>query len=113
MARSAMIYRMDTSKCPGSAMTYMMDTQGQGWRSKDNIAPKLGTLNILFAKTTFASIFTNKLIKHLGATQVLHNAVGGGSVKFPGKKSYEGVRFNVISVMRGLVGVKFPGKSIT
>ena len=35
---------------------------------------------------------------------------GGGGVSFPGKKRYEGVRFNVISVTRGWVGVKFPGK---
>ena len=31
-------------------------------------------------------------------------------VSFPGKMRYEGVRFNVISVMRGWVEVKFPGK---
>ena len=33
-------------------------------------------------------------------------------VSFPGKKCYdnEGVRFNVISVTRGWVGVKFPGE---
>ena len=59
---------------------------------------------------------------------MLCNAVGGGvlafpeksvtkvygsrgwGVSFPGKKRYEGVRFNVISVTRGWVGVKFPGK---
>ena len=29
---------------------------------------------------------------------------------FPEKKRYEGVRFNVISVKRGWVGVQFPGK---
>ena len=34
----------------------------------------------------------------------------GGGVKFSGKKHYEGVRFNVIRVMRGWVGVQFPGK---
>ena len=40
---------------------------------------------------------------------------GGGfrSVRFPGKKRYEGVRFNVISVTREWVGVQFPGKSVT
>ena len=32
------------------------------------------------------------------------------AVRFPGKKRYEGVRFNVISVTRGWTGVKFPGK---
>ena len=32
---------------------------------------------------------------------MLHNAKGGGGVKFSGKKRYEGVRFNVISVTRG------------
>ena len=47
----------------------------------------------------------------LGAIQVLRNAVGGGGgVGIPGKKRYEGVQFNVISVTRGWVGVKFPGK---
>ena len=35
---------------------------------------------------------------------MLRNAVGGGGVRFPGKKRY------VISVTRGWVGVKFPGK---
>ena len=35
---------------------------------------------------------------------------GGGGVSFPGKKHYEGVRFNIISITRGWVGVKFPGK---
>ena len=29
---------------------------------------------------------------------------------FPGKKRYEGVRFNIISVTRRWVGVQFPGK---
>ena len=33
-----------------------------------------------------------------------------GRVKFSGKKRYEGVRFNVISVTRGWVGVQLPGK---
>ena len=35
---------------------------------------------------------------------------GGGGVSFPGKKHYEDVRFNVISLTREWVGVKFPGK---
>ena len=35
---------------------------------------------------------------------------GGGGVSFSGKKHYEGVMFNVISVMRGWVGVQFPEK---
>ena len=48
---------------------------------------------------------------HLGAIQVLRNAMGGGGVSFPRKKCYEGVRFNGISVIRGWVGVKFPGKN--
>ena len=44
---------------------------------------------------------------------MFRNAVGGvrGS-DFPEKKRYEDVRFNVISVMRG-VDVKFPEKGIT
>ena len=44
----------------------------------------------------------------LAAIQVLHNV--GGGVSFPGKKRYEGVRFNAISITRGWVEVKFPGK---
>ena len=37
--------------------------------------------------------------------------MGWGVSAFPGVKNvtYEGVRFNVISVTRGWVGVKFPG----
>ena len=42
---------------------------------------------------------------------MLRNADGGGGVvKLSGKKRYEGVRFNVISVTRGWVGVQLPGK---
>ena len=41
---------------------------------------------------------------------MLRNAVGGGGVSFPRKKRYEGVRYNVICVTRGWVGVKFPVK---
>ena len=40
---------------------------------------------------------------------MLCNAVGGG-FQILREKRYEGVRFNVISVTRGWVGVKFPGK---
>ena len=41
---------------------------------------------------------------------MLRNALGGGGVRFPGKKRYVGIRFNVITVTRGWVGVKFSGK---
>ena len=41
---------------------------------------------------------------------MLRNADGGGGVKFSGKKHYNGVRFNVISVTRGWVGVQLPDK---
>ena len=42
---------------------------------------------------------------------MLRNADGGG-LTFSGKKRYEGVRFNVISVTGGgwVVAVQFPGK---
>ena len=33
-----------------------------------------------------------------------------GGLRFSGKKRYDGVRFNVISVTRGWVGVQFPEK---
>ena len=43
---------------------------------------------------------------------VMQWGVAGVSA-FPGKKHYEGVRFNVVSVTRGWVGVKFPGNCVT
>ena len=48
----------------------------------------------------------------IGTIQVLCNAVGGGGAcQLSQKKIYEGVWFNVnISITRGWVGVKFPGK---
>ena len=44
---------------------------------------------------------------------MLRNADEGGGVTFSRKKRYEGVRFNIISVMRGWVGIQFPEKSVT
>ena len=41
---------------------------------------------------------------------MLHNADGGGGVKFSEKKPYEGVRFNVT---RRWVGSNFQKKSVT
>ena len=41
---------------------------------------------------------------------MLRNADGGGGVQFSSKRRYEGVRFNVVSVTRGWLGVTFPGK---
>ena len=52
----------------------------------------------------------NVTIQDIGAIQVLRNGDGGGGVRFSGKKRYEGVRFNVICVTRGWVGVQFPAK---
>ena len=45
----------------------------------------------------------------LGAIQVM----GVGGVRFSGKKRYEGVMFNVISVSRGWVGSNFQENSVT
>ena len=39
---------------------------------------------------------------------MLHNADGVGGVTFSGKIRYEHVRFNLIIVTRGWVGVQFP-----
>ena len=45
---------------------------------------------------------------------MLRNAEGGGGCQILREKNrYEGVRFNVISVTRGWVGVQFPQKSVT
>ena len=51
------------------------------------------------------------MARALGAIQVLRNAVGGGRVSgFLEKTRYEDVRFNIISVTRGWVGVEFSEK---
>ena len=46
---------------------------------------------------------------------MLRNADGGGGgvSNFPGKNVTQVVRFNVISVTRGWVGVQFPEKNVT
>ena len=41
---------------------------------------------------------------------MLSNADGVGGVTFSGEKRYKVLRFNVISITRGWVGVQFPGK---
>ena len=73
----------------------------------------------LFQSQVFVQIFrflrtevvNNKcqLTTHKEAIRVLHNAVGVWVSAFPGKKVLEGVRFDVISIMRG----NFQGKSVT
>ena len=51
--------------------------------------------------------------KLLEAIQMLRNAVGGGRVSdIPEKKRCEDVRFNVISVTKGWVGVKSLEKAL-
>ena len=65
------------------------------------------TLNV--NKKNFLERYQHRLHFQSGAIQVLRNADGGG-VKSYGRNRYEGVRFNVISVTRGWVGVQFPGK---
>ena len=44
---------------------------------------------------------------------VTQMGVGGGCVKFSGKKRNEGVRLNVISITRGGWGSNFQEKSVT
>ena len=64
--------------------------------------------NIMYQTYSFRSI------RPVEAIQVLRKAVegrGGGNVSnFLEKTHYEDVRFNIISVTRGWVRVKFPGK---
>ena len=71
-------------------------------------------LNILHLGRCFYTRITSMVLYiskvPIGAIQVLRNADGGGVSNVQGKKRYEGVRFNVISVTRGWVGVQFPGK---
>ena len=45
----------------------------------------------------------------IGSFKCYVTQMGVGGVTFSGKKRYEGVRFNVISITRGWVGVQFPG----
>ena len=49
-----------------------------------------------------------------GAFQALRNAVGEGvGCQISHKKRYEGVMFNVISITRVWVGVKYPGNCLS
>ena len=70
-------------------------------------------MNVLILKYAL-SFYRDSLYLMLRGIQVLRNAVGGGvGARFPPKKHYEDVRFNVINVTRGWVGVKFRGKNVT
>ena len=51
-------------------------------------------------------------VRSYGAIQVLRNAVRVGGDNFPGKKRYEGVRFNIIGVTRGVGGGQISGKKV-
>ena len=58
----------------------------------------------------FISTFGFNLhVLSVGAIQVLRNAIWGGG-QLSRKKALQRCRFNVISVTRGWVGVKFTGK---
>ena len=52
----------------------------------------------------------NKATMAFGPFKCYVTHTGVGMSHFPGRKRYEGVRFNVISVTRGWVGVQFPEK---
>ena len=49
-------------------------------------------------------------LQYKGPFKCYVTQMGVGGVWFSGKKRYEGVMFNVISVTRGWVGVQFPEK---
>ena len=72
----------------------------------------LGLEGVQFPEKSVTQHLNNPFVD-IGAIKVLCNKVGGGGVSFPENKHYEGVRFNVISVTKEWVGVKFPGKSVT
>ena len=52
-------------------------------------------------RTEYAVKVRHGVNRVLGAIQVLSSADGGGGCRFSGKKHYEGVMLNVISVTRG------------
>ena len=55
-----------------------------------------------------------KHLHHCSTMLISYPNAGVGGVSFPGKKRYEGVRFNVISVTRtGGWGSNFQEKSVT
>ena len=55
-------------------------------------------------------LFGLGLVISTGPFKCYVTQMGVGGVRFSGKKRYEGVMFNVISVTRGWVGVQFAGK---
>ena len=66
-------------------------------------------MNISINGNVVMYVFTCPLWGH----SMLRDAVGSGGLRIPGKKRYEGLKFNVISVYtRGWVGVKFTEKSV-
>ena len=105
--------------CSGTWQSNYLDVRQVEVRALDNSAvPDIhaGTLKLVprilgYRYIYLMAVFITEKCQPKGVIQVLRNAVGdGGGVSFPGKKRYEGLRFNVISVTRGWVGVKFPGK---
>ena len=57
--------------------------------------PSLHNDKICFVNSVFLQN-CSQVISGLGAIQVLRNADGGGGVRIPRRKRYEGARFNVI-----------------
>ena len=81
------------------------------------LIPELCTQTLLLLPILWALIFLVlykgfilELFFSKGPFKCYVTQMGVGVVRFSGKKRYEGVRFNVISVTRGWVGVLFPGK---
>ena len=64
-------------------------------------------MNIEYRHTCSASKI---VLCHKGPIKYYVTQMGVGGVWFSGKKCYEGVMFNVISVTRGWVGVQFSEK---
>ena len=91
-----------------------MDVQSYDGPSQFDLFSELYNIQFVFQDYIFSVIFTSLFPGYQfpwGGIQVIRNAVWG--VSFPGKKHYEGVRFNVISITRGGWGSNSQEKIVT
>ena len=71
------------------------------------------TYGLLSEINSYIYISPYTVIKFRGPFNCYVTQMGVGGVRFSGKKRFEGVMLNVISVTKGWVGVQFPENRVT
>ena len=67
-------------------------------------------VNTFFDRHFVVVLYSKRYTSRKGPFKCYVTQMGVGGLRFSVKKRYEGVRFNVISITRGWVGVQFPHK---